>query len=73
MTADNPLTGALASRYPDLTDDQRRKLEDAIVHEAATAIERGDTLATIVPLPGGSFELSFITVERTHGYEKAPE
>jgi hypothetical protein len=59
-----PLAEALASRYPMLTEDQRERLEEAIIREIASAIRRGDTLAILKPLSDGSFEISRMVVDR---------
>jgi hypothetical protein len=59
-----PLSEALASRYPMLTEDQRERLEAAIIREIAAAIRRGDSLGILVPLSDGSFEISRMVVDR---------
>lgn len=58
------LAEALASRYPTLSAIQLERLQEAIIREVAAAINRGDYLALLKPLPDGSFEISRMVVER---------
>lgn len=59
-----PLAEALTLSYPSLSEDQRERLEEAIIREVAAAIKRGDGIAILRPLSDGSFEISRMIVDR---------
>jgi hypothetical protein len=61
---DRPLAEALASSYPSLSEDQRERLEAAILREVAAAIKRGEGIAILRPLSDGSVEISRMIVDK---------
>ena len=51
MSNRTSLAEALASRYPELTDSQRQRLEAVILREIAAVLDWGESLAVTRPLP----------------------